>query len=79
VTAEILRTISPTRILADAVASIAKTERGLQILERLGGPGMSEAQRRAIERVKSARVGRRVPEDQRRRSPAAFWRCTARG
>jgi hypothetical protein len=56
VTAEVLRAISPARILADAIAHIQTSGRWLEDIEQLGGPSMPEAQRQAIERIKSGRI-----------------------
>jgi len=64
VTAEVLRTVSPARILAEAVAHIEISARGLEAIESRGGPAMPDAQRTVLERVKSARPRRRVPDEE---------------
>jgi hypothetical protein len=65
VTTEVLRAISPARILADAIAHLETSARWLEIIEQFGGPSMPGTQRQAIERIKSARIRQsRATEDQ---------------
>jgi hypothetical protein len=64
ITAELLRVLSPARIVSEAVAYIGRADRVLRLIEAAGGRPMPEAQRRAHARIRESRVRpARVPDD----------------
>ena len=63
ITAELLRVVSPTRILSEAVSYLRRTGRWLEAIERAGGPAAPPAQKRALRRVDETRARRTRTSD----------------
>jgi hypothetical protein len=63
ITAEVLRVVSPTRLLSQAVSYLRHTERWLEAIERAGGPPAPPAQKRTLRRVRKTHTRRTRTSD----------------
>lgn len=65
ISAELLRVLSPARIVSDTVAYLNRIDRGLRLIEAAGGRAAPDAQKRAHARLRQGRARpARVPDDE---------------